>query len=434
MFKPIQTIIRLLTVVWRPQPDERPFLDRAQTRDEANLSVTVAALSIRESERFFGVRMAKRDMQPVWIDVVNHSDKTWRLDLVSLDPGYYTPLEAAYVNHYSVGKRLLSYGLLGWMFLPLVPLIPFKIIGARIANRRINDYFKQHGFRNGPIRAGTERSGFAFISLDEGTKTVNLRLIAPNDVWYNQFSCDVPGLDIRQVQDEPVDAGELTETNEETLRAWLLSQPKCTTNKWGTVDGDPLNLVVVGDRATVLQCFGARWDEAESITFATCWKTARAFVFSSEYRYSPVSPLYYLGRSEDLALQKARAIINERMHLRLWRTMKSYEGKEVWIGQVSRDIGVRFTFRTWNLTTHTIDEDVDEARDYVIDYLMSTGHVGQVGYVGGVGAAPASAPRRNMTGDKYYTDGLRAVLVLSLGSAKASFLSWASNGDSSPQA
>jgi hypothetical protein len=30
-----------------------------------------------------------------------------------------------------------------------------------------------------------------------------------------------------------------------------------------------------------------------------------------------------------------------------------------------------------------------------------------------VGAAPASAPRTNLTGDPFYTDGLRAVIFLS---------------------
>jgi hypothetical protein len=60
----------------------------------------------------------------------------------------------------------------------------------------------------------------------------------------------------------------------------------------------------------------------------------------------------------------------------------------VWIGQVSRDIGVRFTPRTWNLTTHLIDPDVDEARDYVLDGLRVAGRVARLGFVPGVQAAP----------------------------------------------
>lgn len=130
------------------------------------------------------------------------------------------------------------------------------------------------------------------------------------------------------------------------------------------------------------------------------------------------------GSIQDLALQKARASINERIHLRLWRTDLSYQRQPVWIGQVSRDIGVRFTPKTWNFTTHRIDPDVDEARDYVVDYLVAARRVSQFRYVGGVEAAPAAAPRHNLTGDPYFTDRNRAVLILSNAAADGSFLNW----------
>jgi hypothetical protein len=79
---------------------------------------------------------------------------------------------------------------------------------------------------------------------------------------------------------------------------------------------------------------------------------------------------------------------------------------------VSRDIGVRFTTKAWNLTTHRIDPNVDESRDYVIEDLMLAGRVEAAGYVGGVAACPRDAPHRNLTGDPYYTDGKRAVILL----------------------
>ena len=37
-----------------------------------------------------------------------------------------------------------------------------------------------------------------------------------------------------------------------------------------------------------------------------------------------------------------------------------YHGKPVWVGQISRDIGVRFTWTSPILVTHKIDPDVDE--------------------------------------------------------------------------
>ena len=41
---------------------------------------------------------------------------------------------------------------------------------------------------------------------------------------------------------------------------------------------------------------------------------------------------------QDLALQRARASINERVHLRLWKTTMRVQGDTVWIGQVSRTL------------------------------------------------------------------------------------------------
>jgi hypothetical protein len=167
-----------------------------------------------------------------------------------------------------------------------------------------------------------------------------------------------------------------------------------------------------------------QWDETESLTFGTAWKTARAFLLESQYRYSPVSPLYLGGREQDLALQRARLSLNQRLHLRLWATSVRFDGQPVWVGQVSRDIGVRFTPRTWNLTTHLIDPDVDEARNYVLDGLRVNGRVARFGFVPGVHAAPAARPRHNLTGDSYFTDGLRGVAVLSRTRTTTSLLSW----------
>lgn len=87
------------------------------------------------------------------------------------------------------------------------------------------------------------------------------------------------------------------------------------------------------------------------------------------------------------------------------------KGEPVWIGQISRDIGVRFTRKT--ITTHKIDPDVDETRDFLLEDLAYADAIGQYGYVGGVGAAPYEAPRGNLTGDPYFTDGQRLILRVS---------------------
>jgi hypothetical protein len=133
-------------------------------------------------------------------------------------------------------------------------------------------------------------------------------------------------------------------------------------------------------------------------------------VFGSRYRTSPVSPLYLFDRSQDVALQKARATVDERNHLRLWRAPVNFQGTPVWVGQISRDIGVKLSSKT--VVTHKIDPMVDEARLYVLLDIASSGHLGQAGYTKGVGHSSPKSPRYNYTDDPYYTDGLRLVLFL----------------------
>ena len=255
-----------------------------------------------------------------------------------------------------------------------------------------------------------------FTNLSEGNKVVPIRLLGTEGQKDFEFSVPVEGLRadyLRREFDTLHVAEEVNEIDIPGLRHYLASAPQATTNRQGQRSGDPINLVVVGDFPKVLGAFGARWNETEVISFATCWKTARAFLTGAEYRYSPVSALFLFGRSQDFALQRTRSSINERLHLRLWVTPLRFRGQCVWIGQVSRDIGVRLTWRTWNLTTHRIDADVDEARDYVVEDLMHVGRLDMAGYVDGVGPCDRRSPRRNLTGDPFYTDGKRAVVFLS---------------------
>ncbi|KHE90703.1 MAG: hypothetical protein SCABRO_03548 [Candidatus Scalindua brodae] len=67
----------------------------------------------------------------------------------------------------------------------------------------------------------------------------------------------------------------------------------------------------------------------------------------------------------------------------------------------------------WNLTTHEIDPEVDDSRDYLISDIMSVQGLSKFGYVKGVGEATPENPREIMLGDQYWTDGLRAVMAFS---------------------
>ena len=95
------------------------------------------------------------------------------------------------------------------------------------------------------------------------------------------FYINVPGL---RVDHEEVDwenlysKDEIVSYDEEGLRKAIENLPRATTNKKGTEQGDPLNLVVVGDHDDVHHAFvRAGWDETETIYATSLLKQQSLF-------------------------------------------------------------------------------------------------------------------------------------------------------------
>jgi hypothetical protein len=82
------------------------------------------------------------------------------------------------------------------------------------------------------------------------------------------------------------------------------------------------------------------------------------------------------------------------------------------IGQISRDIGSRFTTKSKTLTTHRIDPNVDDTRGGLVQDFIYAQALKAFAKVGGVGFVPPEEPRGNLTGDPWFTDGNRAVMLL----------------------
>ncbi|MFC1828128.1 LssY C-terminal domain-containing protein [Thermodesulfobacteriota bacterium] len=374
---------------YKPHPiDDVAFRERAQTKQEGNVRVTAAVPSAMESRKIFGVHIYKRGIQPIWLEIENNDEEPVVFLPLGLDPEYFSPIEAAYANHFTY----------------LTP---------------INDDMNRRFYQQSQviyIAPGSRKSGFVYTRVDEGTKEFTVDIIGEDhQIRAFTFFINVPGLrvDHQDVDFETLYPEEaIVSVDEEGLRKALESFPCCTTDKDGTEQGDPLNIVVIGDAEDVFYKFiRAGWDETETIYRASALKTSVSFLFGGRYRYSPVSSLYVFGRQQDVAFQRARKTIHERNHLRLWLSPVRFEGKPVWVGQISRDIGVRFTWKT--IVTHKIDPDVDETRNFLIQDLFYSQGLEKIAFVKGVGAAPMSEPRANLTGDPYFTDGLRAVYWIS---------------------
>ena len=402
--------------IYRPSSlEDVPILERVQTKEDSGILVSLVVLSARESEQVFGVPLALKGIQPVWLKIENNSEKHLLFLQHFVDPDYFSPQEAAYMSRLTVKRATGINQIL--FFLPDLIFLPFQHLQAKLITRKILTDFHERGIHNTFIEPGETISGFMFTPFDEGTKKVTVALYQRDKKTEFLFSVNVPGLRqdyLKKDFESRFSEEEFVSLGEEGLHDWAESLPRATTNKRGNREGDPLNLIVVGELDTILSVFAlAKWDETESLAFKTAWKMSRAFRKGDSYRYSPVSSLFYNGRRHDVALQKTRGSIHQRLHLRLWLTPMRFREKPVWVGQVSRDIGIRFTSRAWNLMTHKIDPNVDDSREYVLGDLIHTSRTDHFGYVEGVEEAEKESPRKNLTGDPYFTDGFRLVVELS---------------------
>lgn len=377
---------------FRFSPDsshDASFVTRAQQKSVPGVKVSISALGATESQQSFGEDLAKYNIQPIWLSIENETDDELAFLSITMDPDYYSPYEVSYRFH-----GFLSFS----------------------ANRERDELFLRRQIAS-VLPPHSTTTGFVYGVLDAGIKYAHIVIAGKNHSETLDFALPVPGPPFvgTNIRFEDIYPGRnVIDLQLDALRTTFSSLHCCTANSDGTRDGDPLNLVVVESRQDPIVPFIARgWHLARRLDVTSAIETARAFLFRDAFLTSPVSPLYVFGRREDVALQKARSTINERIHARLWLTPYTFEGRRVWIGQVSRDIGVRLTSQTWNLTTHKIGPDVDFDRTYLLQDLAMSGFTERYGYVSGVGAASASAPRTNLTGDPYYTDGLRAVVFLS---------------------
>ncbi len=376
---------------FRPRAiEDVPFRERALTETRNGLTVTVAVPSVEEARELFDSKLHKKRIQPVWFEVDNGSDEVLWFAPITVDRDYFPPLEVAWRSHRTWAPKI---------------------------NRRIDAYFYEQSM---PFRvdAGETRSGFVFTNLDRANKLVPLQLIQDDALTDFEFIVEVPGFksdhraaDFRKLYDDD-DWVDLEDEAE--LKRWVEELPCCTTNKKGTKTGDPLNFVLISPEGAAMKAFvRAGWDETRAMTTGSALTTAGAAVFGKTYRHAPISPLYVFGRPQDLGLQKARWNIHQRNHLRAWLAPVTFRGDLVWVGQISRDIGSRLTTKSPTLTTHKIDPDVDDARDSLILEMFYARALEAFALAGGVGEAPPDDPRRNLTGDPWFTDGQRAVIFLS---------------------
>lgn len=380
------------------QTESLDHVSRAETKTERGVQVSAVVLSPWETQHIFNLPLDTKGIQPVWIKIENRKNKKLMLLMLSLDPEYFSPSEVAW--------KFRSYN-----------ENDFDSENDANETRSLDDLIEYFLQKHVPIiiPPNSTVSGFVYTNLDPGVKAFAVELVGGQAVYSFEFVQYIPGFeaDFMKVDFSQIyKAAEVRDTNLEGLRDYLEKLSCCVLGGDQKSNGDPLNLVFVGNGQHILSTLIRRgWDITETIRSDTIWRTITSSLFGLKYRTSPVSPLYLFGRHQDVALQKARHTVDERNHMRLWLAPITLNGEKVWVGQISRDIGVKLSSKT--ITTHKIDPVVDEARLYISQDLAASHTLQAFGYVKGVGYSDRHTPHFNYTNDPYYTDGLRVLLILS---------------------
>ena len=183
----------------------------------------------------------------------------------------------------------------------------------------------------------------------------------------------------------------------------LATVPMLTRTKQG-IPGDPLNVGLVGSKDEIIRAMSAAgWNAADAITRESSIRIGLSVIFNRPYPDAPVSSLFYEGRKQDLAFeQDVGRSADRRNHVRYWLVLsRGAEGREVWLGSASFDIGVGLSHDTGQITHH-VDPDLDAERNHLIAALSNVGALSTTYQVSGVGPTLTG---RNGGGDPYFTDG-----------------------------
>jgi len=353
---------------WQTPSDvsETVLRARAVTRTVRDVRVSAAVLSSEDSRRLFGADVNKTGVQPVWVEVQNGTSQPLWLLRSGTDPDYFSPLEVAWSLH--------------------TPL-------ARSTNAGIDDHLDKLGFKN-PITPGATRAGILFTNPDRITKLLNVDLLGRRMLV--PFSLFLP------VPDDAADKGsgqplfrypesQLTDYSDlAALRAALERLPCCATDAHGAAQGDPLNAVFVGE----LPDIGA------AVVRRNYRRQARPHDLAQQV----------FGRPPDAVLRKQAQAGAPATWLRAWLAPIRFDGRAVYLVQAGRPVGGRFAPR--DAADIALHDDVDEARNLLIQDMMYSGGLEKLGFATGVGAASETQPRSTFHGARYHTDGLRAVLFL----------------------
>ncbi len=326
-------------------------------------------------------------------------EQSWSDTGIDVQPGEHIVITATGKLRYADAKEENGPEGITRGFKDLLRILPFNDAGRGALIGRIGDAEISQPFLVGAHRdfvapvAGRLAIGInqADDDMGDGTYTVHIAIHAPD-----------PGAAYRPARQVLTISG---------VDAKIFTKlPRRVADK-NDNPGDMINFLILGSEDAMQKVFkAAGWVKVDADVRGTVLHGVLESISKESYLTMPMSPLYLFGRPQDYGWAHAEPIkvVASRNHLRVWKAPFQVDGKTLWVGAATHDIGFERDERNDGIT-HKIDPDVDLERDYVEKTLIATGLVAEVAH-----ALPANALKeaRTATGGSFHSDG--RVLILKL--------------------
>jgi hypothetical protein len=327
-------------------------------------------------------------------------DSSWVDTGIDVHPGEHMVATAKGTLRYADQQTDASPAGIARGFKDLLRILPFNGAGRGAVIGRIGDQDTSQPFLIGAKRdlvsplSGRLSIGINQLSNDTGDGTYSVRIeIYPADA--NALLYTAKAVSSMRGVDED-----------------LFSRiPRRISDKAGN-PGDMVNFLIMGSEDAMEKVFtAAGWVKVDANVKETVLNGFLLSMSKESYLAMPMSPLYLFGRQQDYGWAHAEpiSVVASRNHLRIWKASFEVNGRTLWVGAATHDVGFEKDQRN-NRLTHKIDPNIDLERDYVEKTLTSTGLVAEVTHV-----LPPNPMQeaKTATGGSFHSNG--QVLVVKLG-------------------
>ncbi|MCU1318643.1 MAG: hypothetical protein JWP98_161 [Edaphobacter sp.] len=175
--------------------------------------------------------------------------------------------------------------------------------------------------------------------------------------------------------------------------------------------GDMVNFALVGTKEQVDAAYkAAGWVAVDKSVQDAILNGLLKTLNHEAYTEMPMSTLYLFGRPQDMSFARADPLLVAavRHHLRIWQTDKTLDGKPLWVGSATHDIGFEKDQRNGKMT-HKIDPEIDKEREFLLQSFDAAGLFSGAAYVT---PEDPMLKAQTATGGSFYSDGRIVVMAL----------------------